>query len=153
MDQSHNQANATSLARLRDLIERLSDDDLRREMRDGWTVSALLAHLAFLDRLRLEGWLKQEQNAEKLQFFAAGSEVDVINEASQPAMLAIPPREAVRQALEAAEAVDRKVASLDPRLVEMYLSTGTDYDRRMLYRSIHRNMHLDEIERIVKRET
>ena len=150
IDQSHNQANATSLSRLRALVVRLSDDDLQREIRDGWTVSALLAHLAFLDRLRFEGWVRQEQAGEKLQFFAAGSEVDVINEASQPAMLAIPPREAARQAIEAAEAVDRKVASLDPRLVDMYLSTGTDYDRRMLYRSIHRNMHLEEIEQLLK---
>jgi uncharacterized damage-inducible protein DinB len=143
---NYSEANEAATTRLRALVERLSDDDLCREVHDGWTVAALLAHLALLDQLRLEGWVKQEQSSEKLAFFASTDELDVINAASQPMLLAIPPREAARQAIDAAESIDREIASLNPRLVESYLSTGSEYDRRMLDRSIHRNMHLDEIE-------
>src|SRR5213078_3423656 len=57
MNETYLANNEASLTRLRALVERLTDDDLRREMRDGWTVAALLAHLAFYDRMRLEGWL------------------------------------------------------------------------------------------------
>lgn len=144
----HVESNAAQRARLIALVERLSDEDLSREIRDGWTVSGMLAHLAYLDRLRLAGWeyALRSGKAEPQHMFRQRSEVDVINDASQPLLLAIPPREAARQAVEAAEAVDRVVESLPPALVQAYLATGEDHDTRMLYRGIHRKMHLDEIE-------
>ena len=42
--------NQESLQRLRRLVERLSDDELMRELPDGWTIADTLAHLAFYDR-------------------------------------------------------------------------------------------------------
>ena len=43
------QDNARELQRLRDLAERLSDDDLRRPVNERWTVAAVLGHVAFWD--------------------------------------------------------------------------------------------------------
>ena len=42
--------NRENTRRLRRLVARLSDDDLRRELPEGWTVGDALAHLAFYDR-------------------------------------------------------------------------------------------------------
>ena len=47
MDLQHPQDNATSRQRLRDLDARLDEVSLTRTLDGGWTVSALLAHLAF----------------------------------------------------------------------------------------------------------
>ncbi|HEY3475466.1 MAG TPA: maleylpyruvate isomerase N-terminal domain-containing protein, partial [Anaerolineales bacterium] len=41
--------NATSRNRLKTLVQRLSNEDFARSTDYGWTVSALLAHLAFWD--------------------------------------------------------------------------------------------------------
>ena len=46
----HVAQNREQLERLRRLVARLSDDDLRRELPDGWTICDALAHLAFYDR-------------------------------------------------------------------------------------------------------
>jgi hypothetical protein len=145
MDRPHIDRNDSSRAELRELIERLSDDDLRREVRDGWTVSALLAHLAFWDRLRLAGWELQESSAAPQRYFSHDAEQDMINAAALPALRAIPPREAARHALDAAEAIDRKISALPSDLVEAHLATGDEHERRMLDRSIHRRKHLDDI--------
>src|SRR5690348_2544708 len=104
LDSSHNEQNDAQRARLEALVERLTDDELQREMRDGWTVAGLLAQMAMLDRLRLEGWKLQEQSPEHQRWFVPGIEHNQINDASQPLLLAIPGREAGRLAVEAAEA-------------------------------------------------
>ena len=43
------EANAKGRERLRALASRLSEEELRLEAGDGWTVGAILAHLAFWD--------------------------------------------------------------------------------------------------------
>ncbi len=43
------QQNTESRQRLASLVRRLSDEDLARTTDYGWTVAALLAHLAFWD--------------------------------------------------------------------------------------------------------
>ena len=56
------QDNAAENTALRKLVEGLSDDDLRTPMEAGWTVAAVLAHLAFWDQRAItliEKW-KQE---------------------------------------------------------------------------------------------
>ena len=49
-------ANDETRARLHALVARLGPDDLARAAFEGWSVSALLAHLAFWDRFTLERW-------------------------------------------------------------------------------------------------
>ncbi|HEX3220240.1 MAG TPA: maleylpyruvate isomerase N-terminal domain-containing protein [Candidatus Limnocylindria bacterium] len=49
MDLQHIQDNATGRQRLRDLVARLDEVAQTRTLDGGWTVSALLAHLACWD--------------------------------------------------------------------------------------------------------
>jgi len=152
LDTSYNERNNTQRERLKRLANSLSDEQLSREVRDGWTVAGLLAHLAVLDRLRFLGWELQERSPEEHQrWFATEGEINLINDGVQPLLLSIPPREAARMAIEAAEAVDSKIASLPPELVESYQAIDNIHERRMLDRSIHRRSHLDEIEEALGR--
>ncbi|HYY55131.1 MAG TPA: hypothetical protein VFA01_07095, partial [Candidatus Dormibacteraeota bacterium] len=48
--------NARSLERLRQLVARLDDAAMSRDLGDGWTASVALAHLAFWDRISLQRW-------------------------------------------------------------------------------------------------
>ena len=58
-DRTYIARNDAERARLRALVARLSDADLARPMPGGWTVAAVLAHLAFWDQrimVLLERW-------------------------------------------------------------------------------------------------
>jgi hypothetical protein len=131
--------NEEQTRRLAALVARLSDDDLGRPLGGGWTVSAALAHVAFWDRLTLARWARYERDGE-----LPGADVDLVNEAALEAWRALPPREAVRLVLAAAEDFDRKVAAVAPRVAAELRARGFE---RMLDRSDHRRGHLDEIER------
>jgi Mycothiol maleylpyruvate isomerase N-terminal domain len=125
--------------RLEALVDRLSDADLRRDLGDGWTVSAVLAHLAFWDRraaILVERWRRDGVSISHI-------DVDVVNDSAKTDWLALPPRVAARQAVEAARAAD---AALDaaPELVEQIVAVGYPINVR---RSVHRKEHLDPIER------
>src|SRR5215471_4937192 len=48
-DRSYVTKNREQLERLRGLVDKLSDQELSRPMDAGWTVAAVLAHLAFWD--------------------------------------------------------------------------------------------------------
>src|SRR3972149_3651004 len=84
--------NTATRERLKALVARLSDDDLRRPLEEGWTVGATLAHIAFWDQraLRLlEKWERQGVSPSPLP-----ADVDAINDAMRALCLAIPPRQA-----------------------------------------------------------
>ena len=125
--------------RLRALVERLSDDDLRRSIGHDWTVAAALAHLAYWDRRGvgvIEDWERDGSQPGPV-------DADALNAAELPRWLATPPREAASEALAAAETIDRKVAGLAPDLTASILAVRA----RTLDRSLHRREHLAEIER------
>ena len=48
-DQPLLEDNARELQRLRDLVARLSDDELRTPVNEHWTVAGVLGHVAFWD--------------------------------------------------------------------------------------------------------
>ncbi|MBF6613747.1 MAG: maleylpyruvate isomerase N-terminal domain-containing protein [Chloroflexi bacterium] len=145
MDQSYRQRNDAERARLTRLVASLSDEQLARDVRDdGWTVAAMLAHLAFWDRMRFACWELWEQG-DTNRHFSTDVEQDMINSAGFAQWLALPPREAARQAVEAAEAVDRKIASLPADRLDAYMKGGGKHEHRMVDRSIHRKAHIDEI--------
>ncbi len=150
MDQSYRQRNDAERARLTRLVESLRDDELARKVRDGWTVAAMLAHLAFWDRMRLTGWELEETGGEAERHFSTDVEQDMINSAGFAQWLALPPREAARQAVEAAEAVDRKIASLPVDRLDAYIKGGGEHEHRMADRSVHRRAHIDEIEEALR---
>ncbi|MBI4491890.1 MAG: DinB family protein [Chloroflexi bacterium] len=141
MDRSHDARSAAQRARLQALAERLSDEALARSIGGGWTASALLAHVAYWDRMVLAR-LRRFERREETAF--ASLDADLINEAALPQWLALPGREAARQAIEAAEAVDRKILELSSEQVDVLLRSGR---QRLVDRSEHRRAHLDELER------
>ena len=111
----------------------------------GWSVAALLAHLAFWDRFNVQRWRSR----------LAGTELpaldvldDLINESALPAWNALPPEVAARDVLASAEEGDAFVAALTPEITARWLAEDRPRSR---YRSEHRREHLDEIERALAR--
>lgn len=145
VDRSYIAENDTQRARLKALISR-SDADLARPMPAGWTVAGVLGHLAFWDQrvlLLFEQWEKSGQAPPRY----SQEDVDWINDAAKPMLLAVPPRQAAQLALAVAEAVDAKVARLSDELVTRNAASETPLN---LLRAEHRAEHLDEIERVLK---
>lgn len=128
--------------RLRELVGRLSDIDLTRDLGDGWTVAAMLAHCAFYD-LRLVALFDRWQRTGEVA--ALPMEADILNAAMLPLALAMPPRAAANLAIEAAEAADTKVAELelDMDMVDKIEAAGTPIK---LNRAEHRKEHIRQIE-------
>ena len=131
--------NTRERERLRALVNRLSDGDLRLDIGGGWTIAAALAHLAFWDCLSLTRIGQWKQSGVS----ASSVDIDVVNAALLPFLLSIPPRKAADLAIAAAEAIDHELGQLSPEMIAAIESLG---DRRRLFRSIHRAMHLDQIE-------
>jgi len=132
-------------ARLRALVDRLSDGDLARPLAAGWTVGAVLAHLAFWDQRTLvliERWEKDGPRTTPRSI--DDKDVDWINDSAKALCLALPPRAAARLALATAEAVDRRVEALSDELIAANAAAGKPIN---LLRAEHRREHLDEIER------
>ncbi len=139
MDRSFVADNARARERLRALVGKLSDEQLRLDLGGGWTVGTALAHLAFWDHLslaRIRQWKRDGVSASAL-------DLDVINDALLPVVRHVPGRKAADLAVAAAEAVDAELESLSTGMIEAIEALG---DRRRLFRAIHRGMHLDQIE-------
>ncbi len=142
MSNSYMAQNIAERERLRTMVARMSESDLTREVEHGWTVAAVLVHLAFWDRQRLftlKRWLQDGQ-------LLLPGEPDVINDAVAVISKAIPPHEAALLAVEAAEALDYELEQLTPEQVAALEAAGMT---RLLNRSLHRRDHLEQIERAV----
>jgi hypothetical protein len=129
--------------RLRSLVGRLTDEQLGMGLYKGWTVAVALAHLAFWDERRLVLVRKWKREGVK----PSPIDENVINDTLVPILSAIPMRKAAELAVRAAEALDRELEEAPPELVASMEATG---DRHALNRAIHRKMHLDEIEKLLK---
>jgi sulfite reductase beta subunit-like hemoprotein len=144
---SYIEQNDRERARLRALVERLSDDDLRRQVNEHWTVAAVLGHVAFWDARAL--WLadKLERGVPFTASDVEPEDVSWVNDSVRPLIHAIAPREAARLALRIAEQVDRRVASLPAAKL-----WPTDPQSLLNpLRADHRGEHLDEIEASLRR--
>lgn len=136
------QENAASRQRLENLVQGLTDQQLRRENKDGWTVAALLAHLACWD----------QRHQHLLRRWRAGgvddSPVDstAINESIKPLCLAIEPRAAVALCLASAAAIDAELETISPDLMAAIEASPNHY---RFNRSLHRNGHLNEIDALL----
>lgn len=139
-----NARNRASRERLVEVIKRVGDRVI--EVDGGWTASALLAHIAFWDRLatvRLEKYLRDGEPP----VTAPPDLSDLTNGAGMRQWKDTPPAIAARQARDAAEAMDRLVESLPPDKLAALKTFG----RPQLYdRADHRKLHLDQIERAIR---
>ena len=146
-DRSYVEENAQELERMRALVERLSDEDLRAPANPEWTVAATLLHVAYWDERAL--WLAGKIERDE-PFVAAEVEPEPptwLNDTLRPFLHAVAPRAAARLALRTAEACDRAVALLPADKV-------WPNDRTSLlnaFRAHHRREHLDKIEEALRR--
>ena len=143
----YSEQNTASRQRLRELTGSLSDEDLARTTDYGWTISALLAHLAFWDQrmiVILRRWL-----AEGFDYSPMDSQV--VNDALRVVCHAIEPRAAIELCLSSAEAVDTEFDTLSVELTKQLEdhAAATETQFRM-NRSLHREAHLNDIEKLLK---
>jgi hypothetical protein len=143
-DRSYVEANQASLDRMRTFVERASDEDLRTEMPAGWTVGAVLGHLAFWDE-RVTVILDMLEQAVKPSPYDEAA-VDWINDTTKRFLLAMEPRALAEMSLEIAAATDERLARLsDEALLEVTQLWCTQERWR------DRTEHLDEIDQALAR--
>lgn len=139
--------NTQSRNRLEALVDRLSDEDLARSTDYGWTVAALLAHLAFWDQrvlVILNRWREEG-------FDPSPIDAGAVNDSLRVICHALDPRASIELCLSSAQAVDTELDKLTPDLVKQMEehATATETPFRM-NRSLHRDGHLDDIEALIK---
>ena len=143
MDRAFIELNRASTERIRQMAQRLSDAELQTPVGEHWTVAIVLAHLAFWDR-RVMYVLEMTQKDGKLFI----PEIDIfVNDLSLPLWAAIPPRRAAEIAIETAEALDKRLESYPPALLEQIYT----YNKRWVVRLMHRGEHLDEADAALNR--
>ena len=145
-DRSFIAENDAERERLRALIARLSDDDLRRPMPAGWTVASVLAHIGFWDARAVAVMEKWARGVAPSKADYEPEDVDWLNDATKPFFLALAPRDAAQLALQLAEEADGKIATMSDDLLVQVRAAGTPFD---LSRANHRREHLDDIEQVL----
>lgn len=141
-DRSYVEENARERERLRALVERLNEDELRSQVNEYWTVAGVFGHIAFWDARVLALSQKLERGIPFSPDDNEPEDVDWINDASRPLIHAVPPAELARLTLEIAEETDAKVATLPPDRL-----WPTDPDSPIYAsRASHRGEHLDDVE-------
>ena len=141
-DSPYVEENTRERERMRALVERLGDDELRTLVNEYWTVAGVLGHIAFWDARVLALADKLERGVPFSPSDEEPEDVDWINDASRPLIHAIVPRELAQLALRLAEETDQRVASLGadrayPDIADSPLNP---------LRASHRGEHLDDIE-------
>src|SRR5438874_638897 len=141
VDRSFVERNKAELARLRTLVAKLSDADMAKSLGDGWTVGAALAHLAFWDQraaVLIERWEKEGVKSDPYNS-------EVINRASLPHWLALPPSAVKDLVVKAAEAADKKLEGTKQEILD-WVDKQEDPPLRVI-RGLHRAEHIEQIER------
>ncbi|HJM89076.1 MAG TPA: maleylpyruvate isomerase N-terminal domain-containing protein [Dehalococcoidia bacterium] len=139
-DDTDLQHNAESTRRLRELVAKLSDEDLRISLGGGWTVAVALAHLGFWDTRQAAALHHYTETGELL----GGASDDAVNAALERLAVLADPRPVAQLAVSAATAVDEVAANLAPDARAAILNSDDSY---MVGRWGHREEHLDQIER------
>ena len=134
------QSNRTQTERLRALARRLTPEMLAVRLPRGWTVAVALAHIAFWDRQRLCLMRRWAAGAS----CHGGYDGEVFNEVLLPFLEMIPADRVAALAVETAEEVDAFLLAVPDEVVEAALARP---DRPNLDRGMHREYHLDRIER------
>ncbi len=141
-DRSYIDRNTRERERLRALVERLTEDELRAPVNEYWTVAGVFGHIAFWDARMLALADKLERGVAFSPSDAEPEDVDWINDASRPLIHAIQPLEAARLALSIAEETDARVATIP---VERLWPRDPDSPLYAV-RASHRGEHLDDVE-------
>ena len=146
-ERTYSEPNRRERERLRALVERLSDEELRQPVNEFWTVAGIFGHIAFWDARALVLAGKLERGIPFTASDVEPDDVTWINDSARPLILAIAPREAARLALRLAEETDRRVAALPAN--KMWPLDQTSPLNPL--RASHRGEHLDDIEAALRR--
>jgi hypothetical protein len=145
MDRQFDIENTKERERLRALVSRITDEELKIPYyKEGWTIAAGLAHLAFWDQYGLAILRRWKQGGVLAH---SHSDSNAVNDAALVLALAIPPMAAAKLAISSAEAIDREIEQSSSDFVKAVEALKEPY---RLNRSIHRKLHLDEIEALLK---
>ncbi|MEZ4712477.1 MAG: maleylpyruvate isomerase N-terminal domain-containing protein [Caldilineaceae bacterium] len=134
--------NRASREKLAALLNGLSDADLALTTDYGWTVAALLAHMAWWDQrvlVLLRRW--KEHGIDE-----SPADSQLINDALKPLCHALAPRAALQLCLPAAAETDAEVTSTPPELIAE-IETGPTHFR--FNRALHRYDHIGDIEALI----
>lgn len=144
----YSQQNAESRSKLEDLVSRLTDTDLALSTDYGWTISALLAHLAFWDQRMLVILKRWQQNG----FDDSPVDSMAVNDALKMICHALEPRTAANLAMIAAEQLDAELNMLSDDFVKQIqdhiAARGIQF---RMDRSLHRNDHLKDMEALLQK--
>jgi len=142
LDLTYKEQNRASTERIRDLVTRLSDEEMQTKVGEHWTVSIALAHLAWWDRRVMYVLDMTERDGKPFI-----PEIDIfVNDLSLPLWAVIPPRDAARICIETSETLDKRLEEYSPELLEEIYN----YNKRWVVRALHRNEHLDEVDAALK---
>jgi uncharacterized damage-inducible protein DinB len=140
------QENTASRQRLEALVRKLTDQDLARSTDYGWTIAALLAHIAFWDQRMLVILKRWKETG----FDPSPIDSAAVNDALKVICHVLEPRAAIELCLSSAETLDAELASLTPDLLKQIedhiAATSTQF---RMNRSLHRNDHVKDIEELV----
>jgi hypothetical protein len=144
MEQKYITENKKSRERLIKLAGFLTEKEYHYVIyKEGWTIAAALAHLAFWDERRRLVLLKWGENGVS----PTKPIDDIVNDVLIPLLLAIPPKKAAALAVQAAEALDKAIEELPEKTRREIEALN---EPKALDRASHRNQHLDEIEAFLK---
>ena len=128
------------------IVNSLDERTMRLSVEEGWSISAVLAHLAFWEHSFLT---RCDAFRDQGDFVMIDADMErFINETSLPLWRSIPGRMAANMALEAATATTIATAAMATDL-ENHLTTQRC--QALLDHSQHRNAHLDAIEAVLER--
>ena len=137
---SYSELNWASQKELTDFAAALTEENLTAHMPADWTVSAVFGHLAFWDFRNItliKKWLAEGNVS------TSPIDVDVVNEATRPLLIANYPHQAVQMALERARELDTLIDSLDPDFIHAIEAEGKAV---RLDRNRHRQTHMNDIQ-------
>jgi hypothetical protein len=144
MDRPFVAENAQERERLLSLVARSTDEELSLPLGNGWTIAVALAHLAFWDQRSLflmRKWKKSGVEPSPI-------DIDLTNDSLLALWLALPPRVAAYLAVSSAEAIDHELEEASSDLIAAIENLGEKF---RLYRSMHRKLHLDQIDEILRK--
>ena len=147
MERSFVKENSRERERLVSLVESLKDEELSLPLGEDWTIAIALAHLAFWDQRSLF-LVRKWKKSGKVEF--SPIDMDVTNDSLLALWRALPPRVAASLAVSSAEEVDRELEETPSDLIKKIESIG---EKNRVYRSVHRKMHIDQIEDLLKKRS
>lgn len=134
--------NAEELQRLRDVVGRLTDEQLLSPVNEDWTVAAALGHVAFWDARALYLAERFDPATGFPDDVGEPENVDWINDSTRALIHAIDPRGVAELTVRTAEDIDARVAEL-PAAKLWPNDPDSPLNGR---RATHRAEHLNEID-------